>query len=513
MDLSLPPPIAGLLEEFCWLREDINFTENEFVERLQFPVIMSSEDDLGTFPDRLRCSFPSQSAIPIEALKREVTNLLRKCSHPCPDWFAGLLVALVAVIRNRVPHLSAAVILSRLLDSATHTTSWHYRVIDRQFTGPATFMSPHTVGPFWFGTLTKNELESKLAPHCLKRHEHIVERWSGCYAMRYRAESVSLWPIGVWSILFKTEGVLDGLTKDVSWCSAINAASQDYFVRMHLLIENSSIAFLRRLVALCALHGSRSIDPAMFRNSQIETCFTLFSAMEPHAPLLIDRRKPMSWIAEVNRSITPLNDAMRTKFRDDLIIKLASMETAYHSSVQKYKSSRLHPLVSGFVDRLGSAHAHSLRHNNSAAFLDFVIAIEILFSEKEGTTDAVSGRTSTLVALISSQQQAEVKSKLDSVRKEMRRLYGVRSNFVHRGVEISENDLAALRSIVECLTPVALRWNDRATTEDEQMHLGWLRLVDYTRETIEMNRPVPTSDMFSIGVIEAIPENGGLRLG
>lgn len=247
--------------------------------------------------------------------------------------------------------------------------------------------------------------------------------------MRYRLDSTALWPLACVVSLLGPNAQFDALRDDEPWYSAMNATSQDYFARLHTLLEGSAMAALQRMFGLCAMHGSESIDAALFRRGETEIRFTVFSALGETAPMAGENRVPISWITESQ------------------------------------------------------------------------------------TTEAVTGRVAAFVALGSNATSGEeLPERFAATVKEMKRLYGVRSAYVHRGSEVEPEDLASLRQLVAGLTPTVLRWNDRAGPEDEQAHVNWLRLVDYAIATLEMGRVVLASDLVAMGVLDGMPSREELRL-
>ena len=509
LPLTLSIPIAKVLESMYWLRDGASAPGGEYVERLLFPDLTTSVEAIGELPASLRCSLPKDNRVPAYAVVREVTQLIRHLNHPEPELFASLLVSLVAVLHTRQPDATAAMLLAALLETAAPTECWYYRVLDQRLTGPATFMSHFAFGPFWFGPLTRDEISSKIVPVCAGGQGVRDGQWCGRYAMRWRTDVQAIWPVAHFASLLGA----DAIREDNAWYSAANAAIQEYYVRMHMVMDRSATTSLKRMAGLCALHGSRVAHVSRFREDDPETRFTLFSTREVKTADASNKLRPMSWIVDVPRTFTPLNESMRQHVREQLQSGLQSMEAIFVEAIQKYKAPQLHPLVSRFVDRLGCAQEQLARRNLSAAFLDYVISLEILFSEKATATDAVSGRVATLLALaVNAPEGSAAATRKTEVAKEVKRLYVARSRYVHSGIEIEDVDLEALRRIVSELAPIVLRWNDTGAPEDETAHAEWLRQIDYARATIEMDRAVSPSDQYAMGVLERAPDSGSLRL-
>lgn len=130
----------------------------------------------------------------------------------------------------------------------------------------------------------------------------------------------------------------------------------------------------------------------------------------------------------------------------------------------------------------------------SDSLLNAVIALEILFSEKEATTTAISTRTAVLI-------HHRVGKSFQEVRDEVSRLYDERSNFVHRGKlsnqEIAEKALATLQQILLCL----FQFQRREGANADWTLKNWLKKLDWVKASIEAGIPIPDSLLTENGIL------------
>lgn len=136
----------------------------------------------------------------------------------------------------------------------------------------------------------------------------------------------------------------------------------------------------------------------------------------------------------------------------------------------------------------------SLRERQfSDSLLNAVIALEILFSERESATNAVSSRTAVVVHRAIGKTFAEM-------RDEISKLYDLRSSYVHRGkqadAECSERALAVLQYVLKCLLRLQKDQNNLKAWSLK----SWLKRLDWIKASIEAGEEVPSEKLSKCGI-------------
>jgi len=104
------------------------------------------------------------------------------------------------------------------------------------------------------------------------------------------------------------------------------------------------------------------------------------------------------------------------------------------------------------------------RHNE--AFLNAVIAMEILFSEKSETTKSVVSRTAALVwRRYNSFSESE---------KKVRALYDMRSRYVHQGVDVGADAVDQVATLIGYLATAVLQVRHAGTLDKWRLSLDWV---------------------------------------
>jgi Apea-like HEPN len=162
--------------------------------------------------------------------------------------------------------------------------------------------------------------------------------------------------------------------------------------------------------------------------------------------------------------------------------------------------SELNPLdksIETFCRFLQRAHGHRLEGRPDEAFLHFAIALDLLFGTQGRSTDSVAQRTALVV-------HRQVSRVLDEQVKRCKRLYEVRSKYVHEGRDVADADLEEIDSIcTEVLwTLLAASAKRNITNFDE-----WLRKVDHLFTGLRAAMELPESEFQRVG----IPPPGHMR--
>lgn len=136
-----------------------------------------------------------------------------------------------------------------------------------------------------------------------------------------------------------------------------------------------------------------------------------------------------------------------------------------------------------------------LRGFKDEAFVLLITGLEALISDND---DSIAKNISRRIAVIISLTENRT---LDTVRKEIARLYGVRSRFVHAAVPVDPELLPKLEHVCECVYFTALRSQISTKPEArEQWRTRWLMLLDYLFATSSAGLPPDTSAFLETGI-------------
>lgn len=110
--------------------------------------------------------------------------------------------------------------------------------------------------------------------------------------------------------------------------------------------------------------------------------------------------------------------------------------------------------INKFLEFSAKAQRHISRNRINEGFLHFIIAIDLLFGDKENTTNSIT--TKVAICVFQSLNMSFTKAT-----KVIGNLYNIRSNYVHNGDEIKEEELAELERINKIIFEVLLRNNTK----------------------------------------------------
>jgi len=173
------------------------------------------------------------------------------------------------------------------------------------------------------------------------------------------------------------------------------------------------------------------------------------------------------------------------------LLKAQDLEKRY--SLSDFKNTELHQTIKTFARFTHLALRAQHEQRTSEAFLYCIIALEMVFSEKESATSSVSSR----VALITHRKFG---NSLDQMRKDMARLYDVRSKFVHRGIPVEETAVFELKEIVVEVFSCLLRLQLRPENHTDEFLKSWLKKLDWLVAGMEANAPLDTNALAECGI-------------
>lgn len=137
------------------------------------------------------------------------------------------------------------------------------------------------------------------------------------------------------------------------------------------------------------------------------------------------------------------------------------------------------------VSRYGVRARRASRQSELAeALLNYTIALEMLFSEKNQTSQAISRRLAVLISDPNPVSYISSKKKILS-------LYDTRSQYVHAGVQPVQDIVEAMSSIFESVLAVLIRLERQKILHTKESFAHWIRLLDWIASGYEADQ-IPT---------------------
>ena len=128
----------------------------------------------------------------------------------------------------------------------------------------------------------------------------------------------------------------------------------------------------------------------------------------------------------------------------------------------------------------------------SESLLHYVIAIDMLFGEKESSTQSVSQRVAFLV-------HNQLKIEFSSMVKEIKGYYDLRSKYVHKGLEISESEGNRIRTICIELFNIYLNLHKNKFTKTLNYN-QWLGKIDLGIASLNADEKISDELMIKCGI-------------
>jgi len=163
-----------------------------------------------------------------------------------------------------------------------------------------------------------------------------------------------------------------------------------------------------------------------------------------------------------------------------------------HFGLADSNVERCHPLLQQFFRFLAVAQDHRQADRVSEAFLHLVIALDLVFGEKDKSTSSVSDRVAVL-------SHRGLGVSFDDARKRVKHVYDRRSKYVHEGKSPSESDWEEALKICEVVAFAILR-RFRRIGQAPDPNDNWLKRIDLVTATHEGGCPIDPELMAEIGV-------------
>lgn len=144
--------------------------------------------------------------------------------------------------------------------------------------------------------------------------------------------------------------------------------------------------------------------------------------------------------------------------------------------------------INKFLEFSAKAQRHISRNRINEGFLHFIIAIDLLFGDKENTTNSIT--TKVAICVFQSLNMSFTKAT-----KVIGNLYNIRSNYVHNGDEIKEEELAELERINKIIFEVLLRNNTKTWNIE-----NWLKKLKILISTEQAALEVTPDQYKDVGI-------------
>lgn len=143
---------------------------------------------------------------------------------------------------------------------------------------------------------------------------------------------------------------------------------------------------------------------------------------------------------------------------------------------ERFDESPLHRSIKLFADFVARGRRHEIDSNPNEALLHYVIALELIFGERQAIQKSVSERVALITFRENSRPFAQQRDWIDTI-------YDLRSRYVHDGVELTDQlQLDQLRGLCEqvfrCLMRLQAGHSQPASRGKEILTM-WLHELDY----------------------------------
>lgn len=218
------------------------------------------------------------------------------------------------------------------------------------------------------------------------------------------------------------------IEKDIPSWVVSGWAVDTYYDRINGLLFNLFFDEMLQYQHLTIALGSSYIDPDKYRNQK--DVLTIVANEYSR----IGNNKPTGLLS----SRLHLN----LKFIDPAIFDIPSYNEQLKEKYNftDYKDTPLHHTLQTYSQFIARAKILDDKHKPSEAFLQYVIALELVFSGKETISSTIARRVAAMTC-------KQIGSDYEFVRKRIRQDYRLRSLYVHEGQSINSQQLASIAEI------------------------------------------------------------------
>lgn len=178
-------------------------------------------------------------------------------------------------------------------------------------------------------------------------------------------------------------------------------------------------------------------------------------------------------LASADRRIPLILDKLKVEFGVDDVANLKPPLKNYVNFVAKAKRY----LAEGLLDE---------------SFLHYVIALELLFGERQRTAESISHRVAPLI-------YSSLQLSLGDGTKKLNAIYDARSRYVHRGISVEPNLLAEVAQICEEVLWALMRVLSRNPFQTDPIE-QWTKNLDYVYSALIAGKSISVDERQAIGV-------------
>jgi hypothetical protein len=414
-------------------------------------------DEAGFVREReLWLHYPATTKVPFKRLRDRINQELQSVRHPKHDDFALFALALAALAPADQGNMVSR--LNRVLSCTCDADVTLYHILSMDF--PEKYrveIPPFTIGPLRVQKLKYNS-----------------DKAGSDFFERYKDELVNSWaierepmPTRVFDIQRIQEAVLRSTTAIYArqpWETQALASLVDWYFSLHniVLFQNFLAEVVSAQSVLLAL-GAPFLDtrPLQMLSGVIKTRrVAVFLNIGTHrqgfvapggmGPLLLD-------VAGVHERVPRILKEVKERY-----------------GVDRFDESPLHRSIKLFADFVARARRHEIDGHINDALLHYVIALELIFGERQAIQKSVATRVAVITFHESGRTFEQQRQFIDEV-------YEMRSRYVHEGKQTADFD-DKLRVLCEQTFRCLLRLqaaHPQSTARGEGALKGWLKELDF----------------------------------
>jgi hypothetical protein len=158
------------------------------------------------------------------------------------------------------------------------------------------------------------------------------------------------------------------------------------------------------------------------------------------------------------------------------------------------ENSEIHQTIKSYCTFVMKAIICNADEKYDEAFLNYVIALDLLFGEKDSSNATVSNRTAIVTYQILNNEFSETLKKT-------KKLYDIRSNYVHKGKRIDKEYIDEIEPIIREVYCCLLRLqSDPKNEEKVNFFDSWFRQLDYLVKAVEASKEIKTQEFIDAGI-------------
>lgn len=169
-------------------------------------------------------------------------------------------------------------------------------------------------------------------------------------------------------------------------------------------------------------------------------------------------------------------------------------ESIHHEySFENFKNNEVHQTFKTFCRFVARAYRHLEENKMDEGFLHFIIALDLVFGDKNESTKSVGNRCALLT--MTSQDSYSLR------KKKISELYDIRSKYVHAGLSVKKENIEEAKEICKRIVYCFLRLQTFWSQKIEEFTIDqWKRKIDYACSAIEADETIAESLKGEIGI-------------